>query len=181
MHRRGARETPPPLEEGPLAAADIYRKTARGTQEIAQRKLKLNPRVRTMLILIDGTQPELLVKEEGTKVGAPADFLEQLLQEGLIEKAGRVAAPGAAPAAAQAAAPVAADEYSRVRAAKDFMNVTIVDALGIKSFFFTLKLERAGTRADMRGLAGAYRDAIAKADGDAAADVLAARLEEMLR
>ena len=160
-----------------MSAGDIYRKTARGTQEIAQRKLKLNPRVRTMLILIDGLQPELLVKEEAAKVGAPADFLEQLQQQGLIEKAGR-----AMGAAEPAPAPQAAvDEFSRFRAAKDFMNVTIVDALGIKSFFFTLKLERAGTVADLRGLAGPYREALAKSEGDAQAAVLAARLEEMLR
>lgn len=161
-----------------MSAGDIYRKTARGTQEIAQRKAKLNPRVRTMLILIDGRQPELLVKEEAVKVGAPADFLDQLLQQGLIEKAGRVAG---APAQAPPPQPAAVDEFSRFRAAKEFMNVTIVDALGIKSFFFTLKLERAGTVADLRGLAAPYREALAKSEGDAQAAVLAARLEEMLR
>jgi hypothetical protein len=61
------------------------------------------------------------------------------------------------------------------------MNVTIVDALGLKSFFFTMKLERAGTLADLRELAGPYREALAKADGEAKAEVLARRLNEMLR
>jgi hypothetical protein len=168
-----------------MAAGDIYRKTALGSNEITSRKLKLNPRVRTMLILIDGLQPEFILREEAGKVGAAASFLDDLMALGLIEKAGRAAAP-AAGAAAKAAAPQAeaapaGDEFSRFRAAKDFMNITIVDALGIKSFFFTLKLERAGTRADLRELAPAYREAIAKADGDAQAKVLAARLEEMLR
>ena len=167
-----------------MAAADIYRKTPLGAQEISQRKLKLSPRVRTMLILIDGTQPEFLVKEEGAKVGAPADFIEQLLQQGLIERAGKAAVPGTGPSAATAtpaAAAPAGDEFARFRAAKDFMNVTIVDALGIKSFFFTLKLERAGTVADLRELAPAYREALAKSEGEAQAKVLAKRLEDMLR
>jgi hypothetical protein len=141
--------------------------------------MKLNPRVRTMLILVDGAQPEFLVKEEGDKVGAPADFIEQLLQLGLIEKAGRAAASGASAAAGRAAT-AAVDEYDRFRAAKDFMNVTIVDALGIKSFFFTLKLERAGTVADLRELQAPYREALAKAEGDAQAGVLSARVEELL-
>jgi hypothetical protein len=175
-----------------MAAGDIYRKSALGMAEIAARKMKLNPRVRTMLILVDGAQPEFLLREEGVKVGAPASFLEELLKLGLIEKAGR--AHGASPAATTAAVPAAntpsppsagaaepPGEFERFRVAKDFMNATIVDALGIKSFFFTLKLEKAGNRADLRGLAGAYRDAIAKADGDAQADVLATRLAEMLR
>ena len=158
-----------------MAAGDIYRKTERGAAEITDRKMKVSPRLRTMLILIDGTRPEFMVKEEGAKVGAPADFLEQLLALGLIEKAGRAGAIGAAPA------PVpAGDEFMLFRAAKDFMNTTIVDALGIKSFFFTMKLERAGTRADLRELAPAYRQALEKALGEGA-DVLAHRLDEMLR
>ena len=162
-----------------MAAADIYRKTDRGQAEIAARKLKLNPRLRTMLILIDGTQPELLVKEEGAKVGAPADFLDQLLSLGLVEKAGRAASPE--PAANDSQLGTEPDEFTRFRAAKDFMNVTIVNALGLKSFFFTLKLERAGMLADLRHLAESYHEAIAKADGEAAAEVLSRRLQDMLR
>ena len=154
-----------------MAAGDIYRKTDRGAAEITDRKMKVSPRLRTMLILIDGTRPEFLVKEEAAKVGAPADFLEQLVALGLVEKAGHAAA-GPAPAV---------DEFSRFRAAKDFMNTTIVDALGIKSFFFTMKLERAGTREDLREIAPAYRQAIAKAAGESEAEVLARRLDEMLR
>ncbi|APV51825.1 hypothetical protein BWI17_20405 [Betaproteobacteria bacterium GR16-43] len=161
-----------------MAAADIYRKTDRGQAEIAGRKLKLNPRIRTMLILIDGTQPELLVKEEGEKVGAPPDFLDQLVSLGLVEKAGRAVVPAAAN---EASAVPEANEFERFRAAKDLMNITIVDALGLKSFFFTMKLERAGNLADLRELAGPYRDALAKADGEAKAEVLARRLNEMLR
>ena len=173
-----------------MAAGDIYRKSALGTAEIGARKMKLNPRLRTMLILIDGAQPEFILREEAAKVGAPPTFLDELLKQGLIEKVGRAQAPAAAAAptkAAVAAKPASApdappaDEFERFRAAKDFMNATVVDALGIKSFFFTLKLEKAGTRADLRELAGPYRDAIAKAEGDAQADVLAARLAEMLR
>jgi hypothetical protein len=165
-----------------MAAGDIYRKTDRGQSEITARKMKLNPRLRTMLILIDGTQPEFLVKEEGEKVGAPEDFLDQLLKLGLVEKSGRAAAP--APAGGremEAGAASEGNEFERFRAAKDFMNVTIVDALGIKSFFFTLKLERAGTLVDLRELADAYQQALAKAEGDAKAEVLAKRLRDMLR
>jgi hypothetical protein len=166
-----------------MAAGTIYRKTAAGLAEVKDRRLKLNPRVRTMLILIDGAIPEFMLKEDGARVGAPADFLEQLVRAGLVEKAEGVAAPGAAPGAAPRAGTGAApaDEFTRFRAAKDFMNVTIVDALGIKSFFFTLKLEKAAVVADLRALAGAYREALAKAEGEEHAKVMAARLREMLR
>ena len=60
------------------------------------------------------------------------------------------------------------------------MNVSVVNALGLKSFFFTLKLERAGNVADLRELVEAYKAAIAKASGQAEAEVLTERLLEML-
>src|SRR5689334_10780480 len=112
-----------------MAAGDIYRKSALGTAEIGARKMKLNPRLRTMLILIDGAQPEFILREEAAKVGAPPTFLEELLKQGLIEKVGRTQAASApAPAAPAKAAPAPqpastaaappADEFARFRAAK---------------------------------------------------------------
>jgi hypothetical protein len=163
-----------------MAAGDIYRKSERGAAEVKDRKLKLVPRVRTMLILIDGTIPEFMLREDAARVGAPADFLEQLIAAGLVE---RVQGTGPAPAAKAAASPAPApapDEFTRFREAKNFMNTTIVDALGIKSFFFTMKLERAGTVADLRELEEPYREAMAKAEGWEHAAVMAARLKEML-
>ena len=166
-----------------MAAGTVYRKTAKGLAEVKDRRLKLNPRVRTMLILIDGTIPEFMLKEDAARVGAPADFLAQLAHAGLIEGVEPAATAPQSPAArAQpGAAAVPQDEFARFRAAKDFMNATIVDALGIKSFFFTLKLEKAGVVADLRELAGPYREALAKAEGEEHANVMAARLDEMLR
>jgi hypothetical protein len=161
-----------------MAAGDIYRKTERGAAEVRDRKLKLNARLRTMLILIDGAIPEFMLKEDASRVGAPADFLDQLVAAGLIERANAGAAPK--PAAAGNAPAPPADEFTRFREAKNFMNTTIVDALGIKSFFFTMKLERAAVVDDLRELAEPYREALAKAEGWEHASVMAARLKEML-
>jgi len=163
-----------------MAAGDIYRKTEKGQAEIRDRKLKLSPRLRTMLILIDGTQPEFLLKEEGTRLGAPPDFLQQLVASGLVERIGAVQPAGTSPGASVGTAAPAADEYTRFREAKQFMNTTIVDALGIKSFFFTMKLERAGVTADLVELIEPYEQAMAKAEGEEHAEVLVKRLREML-
>ena len=163
-----------------MSAGDIYGKTALGAQEVGNRKQKLAPRLRTMLILIDGHQPALVLQDEAQKVGAPDDFLEQLLAMKLVEKVGSVAG-SQGPQVAAVRPPVAADEFTRFRAAKDFMNVSVVNALGIKSFFFTLKLERAGNLADLRELVEGYRNAIAKGSGPEEATVLAERVRAMLR
>ena len=68
-----------------MAAGTIFRKTERGVAELGERKLKLNPRVRTMLIQVDGVLDESQLQERGAQVGAPEDFLRQLLDAGLIE------------------------------------------------------------------------------------------------
>jgi hypothetical protein len=44
-----------------------------------------------------------------------------------------------------------------------------------------MKLERAGTREDLRELAPAYRQALEKALGETQAEVLAQRLDVLLR
>lgn len=160
-----------------MAAGDIYRKTARGAAEISQRKLKLNPRLRTMLILVDGVQPEFILKEEAGKIGAPPDFLQQLVATGLIERA--AGSPVAAAPGPAAAAQATTDPFLRFRETKNFMNTTVVDALGIRSFFFTLKLEKAATLDDLRALVEPYEEAMAKAD-ETQAQVLIARLRDML-
>jgi hypothetical protein len=163
-----------------MATATIYRKTERGSVEVKERKLKLSPRVRSMLILVDGALPEFMLKEDAQRIGAPPDFLQQLLAAGLIEAvSGAAPIPAARSPAAPGAGP-APDEFMLFREAKNFMNTTIVDALGIKSFFFTMKLERAGTRADLRALVEPYREALAKAEGEEHAEVMVARLKEML-
>lgn len=164
-----------------MSAGDIYAKTTLGVNEVSNRRLKLAPRLRTMLILIDGRQPALILQDEAAKLGAPDDFLAQLLGMRLIEKVGSAISQEskAADELATQSAP-AGDEFSRFRSAKDFMNVTVVDALGIKSFFFTLKLERAGNLADLRELVDSYRTAISKASGEDKARVFTARLIAML-
>jgi hypothetical protein len=157
----------------------VYRKTQKGVEELSSRKLKLNPRVRTMLILVDGMAPEEALRHDASQVGAPEDFLEQLQAMGLIEA--RPGVPGPAASAAAGASEAVSDaEFQRFREALAFMNHTAVDALGIKAFFFTLKLDRAATRADLRELADAYVELIAKASGKEQASVLARRLKLLL-
>jgi len=166
-----------------MAADDIYRKTALGLAEIKDRKLKLNPRLRTMLILVDGAQTEEMLLEGAAGVGAPPDFLAQLVSAGLIERVG--GAPEA-PRAAAAAAPrapegKATDSFTRFREAKSFMNSTIVDSLGLKSFMFTMKLERANTLEELSDLVEAYHAALAGAKGEGYASTMTAKLKDMLR
>jgi hypothetical protein len=163
-----------------MSAGDIYRKSSLGLEELNNRKLKLSPRIRTMLILVDGQVPLFLLKEEAEKVGAAPDFLEQLESMGLVVKAD-TNSKSATLGQHISTAPSFNDEFAQFRAAQDFMNVSAVNALGIKSFFFTLKLERACTLADLRNLVDDYRTSITKGSGKEAAEVLTNRLLALLQ
>ena len=156
--------------------ADIrYVKTEKGATEISKRRNNLRGRLRTMLILMDATKSAEDLRRQAERIGAPADFLEVLERDGYIAPLGRAGVPAAAPPLA-----VAADEFSRFRAAKSFMNESIVDALGIRAFTFTLRLERCATRADLAELIPDYAKGLRKSLDEVETRVLVDRAQELL-
>jgi hypothetical protein len=134
----------------------------------------LKGKLRTVLFLIDPGKPVDAILEQVALIGAPADSLAQLATEGYIEEIGGQGAdsfasgavPDAANAPAAGAMPASAlsveDEVANFRLAKAFMNDTIVDALGIRAFTFTLRLERCSTRDDLSALLPDYTEALLK-------------------
>ena len=68
-----------------VSADAIYAKTQAGADEVKNRRIKIAPRLRTMLILVDGVKPAAALREEAEALGAPADFIERLEAMGLIE------------------------------------------------------------------------------------------------
>ncbi len=153
---------------------DIVIKTAKGVAEVEARSKRLPQRLRTILIMMDGTLTAGKLQEIAAKMGVPPDFLDSLQAEGLIETGS--AAPASVAAATVAAPPVA----DRFRAAQKFMNDTVVDALGMRAFMFTLKLERCFTCEELNGLMDAYVKAIAKGSGEEIAAVLKLRAQELI-
>jgi hypothetical protein len=137
---------------------DLYEKTPLGAQEVRDRANKLSPRMQSMLILTNGVYPLARLKQDAKMFGAPEDFIAQLLALDLIALIPPEARESSAPRAAKSEE----DEFTRYRAAKDFMNITAVDALGFKSFFFTLKLEKTSTRDELKALLPDYTKAMEK-------------------
>ena len=156
-----------------MKQTDIIAKTAAGVAEVASRSRKLPPRLRTMLILIDGSLSVAQLMDAGAKLAVPADFLDTLQQLGLV-----AVQPAAAPVAA--AAPAATSETERFRAAQKFMNDAVVDALGFRAFFFTLKVEKCFTRSELVALLDDFTKAIAKGGGADVARVVTVRARELL-
>lgn len=173
-----------------MATVEIYVKTEAGAQELRTRERRLPPRLRTMLLLVDGSRSTALLQRSAQQLGAPEDFLAQLQAMGLIAvqevpaKAPAAEGPAAArepgPAAAPAGPEARLDEAQRFRAAQKYMNDTVVDAMGIRAFFFTLKLEKCFSRADLSDLLPEWVRLIARGNDEGTIRDMQARLKQLL-
>jgi hypothetical protein len=165
-----------------MDSATRLTKTDKGKQEIDHRQHKLPARLRTLLILVDGTRSVTELADDGRKLGAPDDGLIVLMTGGFIAPISGPNSPAAANDPSVAVEePRAGDEYERFRIAKQFMNETAVDNLGgLKKFTFTLRLEKCSVRKDLNELMGDYELALTKSIGGDAASVLVKRMKVLL-
>ena len=161
-----------------MDATAVYYKTPKGEEEIKTRAAKLPQKLRTMLIMIDGTKTAGDLGEIAKRLSISEDFIAALEGQGLVARAG--AGTGGSPSPA-AATPAGSDEVARFVAAQRFMNDTVVDALGIRSFFFSMKIEKCASRAELAQLLDEYAQAITKAAGPEQASVVVERARELLR
>jgi hypothetical protein len=169
--------------------ATIYRKTARGQSEIETRALRLSPRLRSALILVDGRRSD----EELRKMilQEPAQTLRWLAEQSLIEAIGvthgaapprfapappRPAAPAAnAPVAIAPEPPAAAVPQRNFEAWRADMVRSFTDAVGPMSEALAIKMERARNDGELRPLAEVAQRIISNARGAQAAASFSAR------
>lgn len=181
--------------------SETFAKTPLGLDEVRSRALKLSQRLRTMLIMVDGTRTVAQLRQAQLTLGAPADFLENLLALGLVvsdmapsnsaSAAGSLGSRSVLPTpSAHAAVDVELNlstldtglpqDVEKFRAALKFMNDTSVDLLGFRSFFFTLKVEKCFTMADLKELIPQFSGAIAKSKGAEVARAMEERVQRMI-
>lgn len=185
----------------------IFDKTERGRTEIATRGQTVAPRLRTLLLLVDGKtgKDELLRKVAGLGLGQ--EHLDELLQAGLIQAssdggivnttAAAAAAPAPAapsvPSAQAAAAPaknvapaaipleqILPPGQTQFEAIYHFYNDTIKSMIGLRGYGLQLRVERASSVQDFRELRQAYLEAVLKAKGEEIARSLRGRLDQLL-
>lgn len=94
----------------------LFAKTDKGREALTSRPAGLVPRLRTLLIVVDGKRPVSELDKLVASEGGAAPLLEQLLAAGWVEAVGATAQPPAAdvprvppPAPPPAPAPVAAE------------------------------------------------------------------------
>src|SRR5436853_3010350 len=137
-----------------------FARTEKGHGEIVQGRRNLRGKARTLLFLIDPAKSAEQIEQQAAQIGAAYDELAKLIHDGYVVELGT-----STPASANDAIAGEIDEVGRFRIAKAFMNDTIVDALGIRAFVFTLRLERCATRDDLKALFADYSQAVVKKRG----------------
>ena len=134
-----------------------FARTEKGHGEIVEGRRNLRGKVRTLLFLIDPAKSAEQIEQQAEQIGATYEQLAQLITDGYVVELGT-----ATPANDASAGVSEIDQAGRFRIAKAFMNDTIVDALGIRAFMFTLRLERCATRDDLKALLPAYEQSLTK-------------------
>ena len=179
----------------------FYDKTDKGREEIATRKYQLAPRLRSLLVMIDGKQTvnDLLKKIAG--LGLNEQSIQALFEQGLIAESANVAAilstvtPSAiikknievpledikikaTPKLVISDNPE--DNGRRIQVISKFFNETIKSTLGLRGFALQMRVERASNMQDFEDLRNVYIEAVLKAKGKEMARSLRDRLDQLL-
>ncbi|MBA5685456.1 hypothetical protein [Rugamonas apoptosis] len=187
----------------------IYDKTAKGREEIATRCYQLAPRLRTLLVMVDGHRPDDELLRNVAGLGLTADAMQELLAQQFIVLSTSyntidtpleaTAEALAAPTPVAAPAPVAAmpapltiptvplvvapdrpSKAEQFQALYDFYNKTIKSTIGLRGFTLQLKVEKAACVEDFRELRRPYLEAVLKAKGGELAQRLGDQLDQLL-
>ena len=154
-----------------MNADAVFRRTAAGQQALDARDKRLGSRLRALMLMAEG-KPLSEFSGMAEALGAPPDALTQLIEQGFAEAV--VSGPAVAP---EDLPPE--DPFQRFRIASGLIREHATDALGLKSFFFMLKVEKCATVADLAPLVPELVQAVEKKRGRDAAGLVEARLRAL--
>ncbi len=156
--------------------SDVPVKTAAGQQEIGLKQHKLQPKARSLLIMVHGAETVAQLARSMHSLGDVRSILDELIGMGLVTVQG-----GSGATFTQ----VAANNESVVPATQQvklLLNETAVASLGmIAAFRFTLKLEHCYTADELRGIFPEFRRVVGKAKSDDFANAILVRADALLK
>lgn len=154
----------------------IYRKTPRGTEAIANRQSGLAPKLRSLLIMVDGKRTVADLSALSAVVGDREQGLMQLAQEGLIEQEGD-AWPENASTWMEATVPAPLSSATSLAEAKRVASRLLMEMLGPTANALSMKVEAAGDMAEFDSVIQRARDVLRDVKGSTAADRFVAQVE----
>lgn len=156
----------------------IYHKTPKGVEAVANRQSGLAPKLRSLLIMVDGKRS--YADLAAMALGDCEQLLQQLSQEGFVEPVGGAVPVGAA--AAQAGPAMANTEPAPLVAAtlpeaKRFTARLLTDLLGPSAEVLCMKIETAKNLADFVAAVKRAREIVRDVKGNSAAENFIAQVE----
>lgn len=157
-----------------MSARDVFQKTGKAADELRTRRHGLGPRLRQLLILVDGRRDvaELSRMLPGPELG---EQLAQLERGGFVSRpfdAGTVQASAVAPAVsaatpAAAPAPAGAEDLRTLRAR---VTRALLDTIGPNGDDLAIRIERVHTVDELRALLPAVLSVVEACRGRAGID-----------
>jgi hypothetical protein len=161
-----------------LDKALTYHKSAKGSEAIATRTAAMTPKMRSMLILVDGKRSFDELAKLGGMLGDPEQTLSQLLELGFIEPVAGVAAPAPAPARpASAPAPASAHPTVPLADAKRYAVRRLTDLLGPGAEDLCIRIEGTKNAADFLAALQKAENVVREFSGQQAAAQFAADMK----
>ncbi|MBI5720057.1 MAG: hypothetical protein HZC37_20475 [Burkholderiales bacterium] len=151
----------------------IYRKTAKGLAEIETRVYKLSPRLRSVLIMIDGKRSDAELLQ---MLPQAAEVLAALVQDDFIAEFARTSAATPAPAPAEPERTVIRGPQPSFEAMRRDLLRAFNDRLGPAGEGMALRLEKARNETEFRALLPAAVQLVSTLQGRDAADAFMARI-----
>jgi hypothetical protein len=131
----------------------VFRKTAKGREELEKRTARLDHKRRTVLILVDGRADVAALGEKIAHLANGTELLQSLWTEGFVEPVAGSAAPAAAaPSASASQRPLTELKTTAARAIERLM--------GPDGDSLALKVERAATHDEFFAEAAKAREAL---------------------
>jgi hypothetical protein len=161
-------------------------KTPAGRLEIGERRQKLGPRHRMVLISINGEHSVNDIRQQFRSVTEIDTLLDELFDAGLIELSGASTATMASvpaeppPSTAPIAAEEAPSDSAALQTARQFMNKSVVAKLGLRAFMFTLRVEKCYSKQELLDLLPEYRRVLRKGVDAGGVAELSARAEQLI-
>ncbi|MDI1237791.1 MAG: hypothetical protein PSV26_09945 [Polaromonas sp.] len=162
----------------------IYHKTQKGTEAIANRQSGLPPRLRSLLIMVDGKRTHAELATMASALGDPGR-LSELEAEGLVAPAGieektMPAALESAGVPQQPAATASAQRAANLAQAQRFSSHLLEHLLGPLAEPLCIKIESARDLADFVALIKRAREVVREIKGSAEAERFVAQIEAQM-
>jgi len=160
----------------------IYRKTPKGAEAMASRQSGLAPRLRSLLIMVDGKRGHAELAAMAAALGSGEQLL-QLETEGLIEPtvADEKTVPASLESSAPPPAPVsAAERAARLAKARSFASHLLENTLGPVAEPLCIKIEAARDLADFVAAVNRAREIVREIRGNGEADRFIAQVEAQI-